>query len=81
LSIPQNGDVIVSRAGNVELQIDAPLPPTMPAAAPPPPPAPAAVAATPEPAKAPEPPPAKPLTRLEKLRLAAQERQSTRTSP
>ncbi len=78
LSIPQNGDVIISRAGNVELQIDAPLPTTMPAATPPP--APAAIAATaPEPAKAPEPPPAKPLTRLEKLRLAASERQASRT--
>ena len=81
LSIPQNGDAIISRAGNVELQIDAPLPPTMPAAAPPPPtPAPAAVAEVqPEPAKAPEPPPAKPLTRLEKLRLAAEQRQASRT--
>ncbi len=77
LSIPQNGDAIISRAGNVELQIDAPLPVTMPAATPPPAPAPAAVAAAPEAAKAPELPPAKPLTRLEKLRLAARERQST----
>ncbi|MGB7343562.1 MAG: hypothetical protein WBD20_05085 [Pirellulaceae bacterium] len=83
LSIPQNGDTIISRAGNVELQIDAPLPPTMPVATPPPPaPAPAAVAeAKPEPAKAPEPPPAKPLTRLEKLRLAAEQRQASRTAP
>jgi hypothetical protein len=77
LTIPQNGDAILGRAGNVEFQIDAPLPPTA-APVPAPAPAPAAMAqATPEAAKAPEPaPPPKPLSRLEKLRLAAQERQA-----
>jgi hypothetical protein len=78
LTIPQNGESIISRAGNVELQIDAPLPPSAAAPAPPPAPAPEAMAeAKPEPAAAPEPPP-KPLSRLEKLRLAAQERQAAR---
>jgi hypothetical protein len=79
LTIPQNGDAILGRAGNVEFQIDAPLPPTAaPVPAPAPAPAPAAMAqATPEAANAPEPaPPPKPLSRLEKLRLAAQERQA-----
>lgn len=80
LSIPQNGEVIVSRGGNVELQIDQPLPPppNQPAAEPTPPPA-AVAEATP----APEPPaadPPKPLTRLEKLRLAAEERQAARNT-
>jgi len=79
LTIPQNGDAIVSRAGNVELQIDAPLPPAVAAPTPTPTPMPAATAEVqPEPAKAPEPPPAKPLTRLEKLRLAAQQRQEAK---
>lgn len=79
LTIPQNGDAIISRAGNVELQIDAPLPPAVAAPAPAPAPMPAATAETqPEPAKAPEPPPAKPLTRLEKLRLASQQRQEAK---
>ncbi len=80
LTIPHNGDSIVSRAGNVELQIDKPLPPpeTKPAPASPPPPA-ATAEAKPEPPKAPEPPP-KPLSRLEKLRLAAQQRQAARNS-
>lgn len=79
--IPQNGDAIVSRAGNVELQIDVPLPPPVTKPAPPAEPMPAATASTPEPAKAPEPPPAKPLSRLEKLRLAAQQRQDARNQP
>ncbi len=72
LTITQNGEPIHSRAGSVQLQIDQPLPAPVakPAAAPQP--APAAVAQTPAPA--PEQPPAKPLTRLEKLRLAAKER-------
>lgn len=79
LTIPQNGESIVSRAGNVEFQIDVPLP--APAAAPTPAPTPAP-AETPagEPATETAPPP-KPLTRLEKLRLAAQERQATRQEP
>jgi hypothetical protein len=65
LVIMQNGEPITSTAGEVELQIDAPLP--KPAAEP----APAAeVAATPAPA-APAAAPAKPLSRLEKLRQAA----------
>lgn len=82
LTIPQNGDVIVSRAGNVELQIDAPLPPPVTTPAPDPAPMPAAVTeAKPEPAKAPEPVPPKPLSRLEKLRLAAQQRQEARNQP
>ncbi len=78
LSIPQNGEVIVSRAGNVELQIDQPLPP--PPNQPAPAPTPAPVAAVEAPAAPPQPaPPPKPLTRLEKLRLAAEERQAARS--
>lgn len=78
LSIPQNGEVIVSRAGNVELQIDKPLPPPPNQPAPTPPPA-AVAEAKPEPAAPVAAPPPKPLTRLEKLRLAAQQRQAART--
>ncbi len=82
LTIPQNGGLIVSRAGNVELQIDVPLPPAVAQPAPTPPPMPEATVQTPPaPAKAPEPPPAKPLSRLEKLRLAAQQRQQARNEP
>ena len=75
LVITQNGEPITSRAGNVQFQIDKPLPP--PKDAPKPPPTPAA---TPKPdaPKPPEPPKTKPLTRLEKLRLAAEERQRAR---
>ncbi len=77
LTIPQNGESIVSRAGNVELQIDKPLPP--PPNQPPPPPTPAPKA---EPSPTPQPvaeqPKAKPLTRLEKLRLAAKQRQEAK---
>ncbi|WP_372894730.1 hypothetical protein [Stieleria sp.] len=80
VTIPQNGDAIVSRAGNVELQIDVPLPPPVTQPVPTPAAMPeATVQAPPEPAKAPEPPPTKPLSRLEKLRLAAQQRQESRT--
>jgi hypothetical protein len=80
LAIAQNGETIVSRAGNVELQIDKPLPPpeSKPAAAAPAPQATAAAPPPPPPAAA-EPP--KPLSRLEKLRLAAQERQQSRSAP
>lgn len=70
LVITQNGEPITSTAGEVELQIDAPLPkPTEPAPAAAP-----AVAAAPTPA--PAAPAAKPLSRLEKLRQAAKEKQS-----
>ena len=79
LAIPQHGEVIISRAGNVELQIDKPLPP--PPNQPPPPPTPVAVAvAKPEAPQRTAPPP-KPLTRLEKLRLAAEQRQAARSAP
>lgn len=75
LTITQNGEPIVSRAGNVQFQIDQPLPPppnqvAKPAPTPQPTPQPTPAA---QPAAKPEPPP-KPLTRLEKLRLAAKER-------
>ncbi len=69
ITINQNGEPIVGRAGGVQLQIDKPLPKATPKAAPPKP-QPAKVAAKPEPKK----PVAKPLSRLEKLRLAAQKR-------
>ena len=76
LTIVQNGEPIVSRAGNVELQIDEPLPPeeNEPAAEP-----------MPEPETQPEQPKTeepkakpKPLTRLEKLRLATKKRKEAR---
>jgi hypothetical protein len=73
ISITQQGEPIVNRAGTTQLQIDKPLPP--PADAPPKPKAEAV--AKKEPAKK-EPPKAKPLSRLEKLRLAAKERAETR---
>ena len=60
--ITQNGEPIVHNIGTGALRIDVPLPPKPSAAAP----APAPVAAAPKPAAAPA---AKPLTRLEKLRL------------
>jgi len=59
--ITQNGEPIVHNIGNGTLRIDVPLPPKPNAPAP----APAKVAAAPKPAA----PSAKPLTRLEKLRL------------
>jgi hypothetical protein len=70
ITITQNGEPIVSRAGNVQLQIDKPLP--APVAKPAPMPKPMEVAKKPEPK--PEPPKTKPLTRLQKLRLAAKKR-------
>ncbi len=77
ITIPQNGESIVSRAGNVELQIDKPLPPEPNQPAPPPPPK-VEAKPTPTPQKPVEPPKAKPLTRLEKLRLAAKQRQEAK---
>ncbi len=59
--ITQNGEPIVHNIGTGTLRIDVPLPPKPNAPAP----APAAVAAAPKPAA----PAAKPLSRLEKLRL------------
>ena len=73
VTIMQNGEASVGRAGTAELQIDKPLPaPTQPA----PMPMPAAQAA-PQPAQ-PAAPVAKPLSRLEKLRLAAEERKAAK---
>lgn len=74
VSVPLNDDAMISRAGNVELQIDAPLPAPVEAPAPAAPATEAAPTPTPTPDAA---PPPKPLTRLEKLRIAAQERQAT----
>jgi hypothetical protein len=76
ITIPQNGESIVSRAGNVELQIDKPLPPEP--NQPPPPPANVAAQPAPTPAQPAEQPKAKPLTRLEKLRLSAKQRQEAK---
>ena len=69
VTVMHEGEPVVARAGATELQIDKPLPP--PPNQPAPTPMPAAVAQA-EPPKAA--PPAKPLSRLEKLRLAAKER-------
>jgi hypothetical protein len=63
--IMQNGEPIVHNIGTGTLRIDVPLPPKPNSPAP----APAAVAAAPKPAA----PAAKPLSRLEKLRLDAKE--------
>lgn len=76
VTIPENGEEIVATAGTVEIQIDQPLPaPAKPA------PMPQAPAATPKPDQ-PKPAPvvAKPLTRLEKLRLAAEERKKAKAA-
>ena len=78
LTIVQNGEPIVSRAGGVQFQIDKPLPPEPNQPAPKPMPKvaqkkPAAKAAAPK-AKP------KPLTRLQKLRLAAKKRQEARAA-
>ena len=74
LTITQDSEPIVSRAGGVQLQIDKPPPPPPEAKAQPKP------EAKPQPvvAKKPDAPKAKPLTRLEKLRLAAKERAEQR---
>ncbi len=68
--LPVNGEQVVHSAGNTELRIDKPLPPPVNA---PPKPMPTA-APTPMPvAQTPMPMPEKRLTRLEKLRLEAQQ--------
>jgi hypothetical protein len=69
-------NIIHARVGNSELRIDKPLP--MPTAAPAP--MPAAVAAAPTPAPA-APPAEKRLTRLEKLRLEAQQKAAGGAAP
>ena len=79
LTITQNGEPIVNRAGSVQFQIDKPLPPEPNA-----PPPPKKVAAKPKPvdpavAAKPKPKP-KPLTRLQKLRLAAKKRQEAKAA-
>ncbi len=66
--VTQNGEPIVHNIGTGVLRIDVPLPPKPNAPAP----APVAVAAPPKPA-APAAAPARPLTRLEKLRLENQQ--------
>ncbi|MGP0062933.1 MAG: peptidase [Isosphaeraceae bacterium] len=66
--VTQNGEPIVHNIGNGVLRIDVPLPPKPNAPAP----APVKVAAAPKPAPAAA-APAKPLTRLEKLRLENQQ--------
>jgi hypothetical protein len=72
VTVTENNESIVhARVGDSELRIDKPLP--MPVAAPAPTPMPAAVAAAPA---AVAPPAEKRLTRLEKLRLDAQKRNS-----
>ncbi|MFL2863733.1 MAG: PPC domain-containing protein [Pirellulaceae bacterium] len=70
VTIMQNGEPIVFRTAATTLQIDKPLPPPPNA---PPKPMPMPVAQAPKPMPAPM-PMAKPLTRLEKLRLAAKQR-------
>ena len=81
VTITKNGEPIVSRAGNVQFQIDKPLPPPPDAPKPAPKPAPKVAEKKPE-AKpvAKPPPPPKPLSRLEKLRLAAKKRQEARNA-
>ena len=66
----ENGEPIVFRTAATTLQIDKPLPPPPNA---PPKPKPMPVAQAPKPMPAPM-PMAKPLSRLEKLRLAAKQR-------
>jgi hypothetical protein len=68
VTVPAQGESMLSRAGGAELQIDKPLPaPAKPAK-----PAPVAQA------KAPEKPSEKPLSRLQKLRLEAKQRAEKR---
>jgi len=69
LVIPHNGESVVSTAGGTQLQIDAPLP--APVAQPQPAPMPTVAATQPAPKPATAPP--KPLSPLEKLRLAAKQ--------
>ena len=66
VTIVQNSEPVVARAGGTELQIDKPIPPK-PSAKPKPAPKKVVAKAAPAPKKA------KPLSRLEKLRLAAKE--------
>jgi hypothetical protein len=73
--IVANGEPIVHNVGGTELQIDVPLPPKPNE----PPPMPAAAPAS-MPEAAPPPPPEKRLTRLEKLRLEAEERKKAAPS-
>ncbi len=75
-TITKNGEPIMSNAGSVQLQIDRPLPEPV-AAKPVAKPAPQ-VAAQPAQAAPPKVVPAKPLSRLEKLRLAAKKRAEER---
>ena len=72
VTITEQGEPIVSRVGNTELQIDKPLP--APTNQPAPEPKKEEVAKEPEPEK----PKAKPLTRLQKLRLAYKQRLAAR---
>lgn len=66
VSIPVNGETVVSRAGDFEFQVDKPLPKEEPKSEPEPP--------KEEPkAEAPQPPAEKPLSRLEKLRQQAKQ--------
>ena len=80
LTIMKNGEPIVSTAGGVQLQIDAPLPPEPNQPPPPATPKPAEKKPDAAPVVAKPAPPPKPLTRLEKLRLAAQKRQEARNA-
>lgn len=74
LVVPHNGESVVSTAAGVQLQIDAPLP--APVAQPQPAPMPQVAATQPAPMPAAAPP--KPLSPLEKLRLAAKQRQEAK---
>ncbi len=79
VTITEHDEPIVSHAGGTELQIDKPLPaPAAPATSPPP--ATPVVSADQPPAPPATEKPPKPLTRLEKLRLAAQERAAARAA-
>jgi len=77
LVVPHNGESVVSTAGGTQLQIDAPLP--APVAQPQPAPMPQVAATQPAPMPAAAPP--KPLSPLEKLRLAAKQRQEGGGNP
>lgn len=72
LNVTQNGEEVISTAGRVPLQIDAPLPAPVAQTTPAPTPQQPAVQPTPMPSAAPP----KPLSPLEKLRLAAKQRQA-----
>jgi len=69
VTIPVNGEPVVSRAGQFEFQVDVPLPKEEPKKAEPAPEQP-----KPEAPEAAVAPPAKPLSRLEKLRLEASQK-------